>query len=174
MCLCSFLLTLSLSLSPSLSIIPATMLPSGTRCSYINTRIMHGIFPENVLHHQRRQMIPWPLPSVSSGIKCFHGFHSTHPPILSPPPSLPAVKMVKFSKQFEAQLVPEWKEAFVDYWQLKKDIKRMQAPIENTAPRPSLALALLSSLRKLPMFDSIPRKEHETIQALPLFRLDCV
>ncbi|KAF0904507.1 hypothetical protein E2562_035066, partial [Oryza meyeriana var. granulata] len=34
--------------------------------------------------------------------------------------------MVKFSKQFEGQLVPEWKEAFVDYWQLKKDIKRLQ------------------------------------------------
>lgn len=32
--------------------------------------------------------------------------------------------MVKFSKQFEAQLVPEWKEAFVDYCQLKKDIKK--------------------------------------------------
>lgn len=128
---------------------------------------MHGIFPENVLHHQRRRMIP----SVSSVIKCFHGFHSTHPPISS---TIQLKEMVKFSKQFEAQLVPEWKEAFVDYWQLKKDIKRMQAPRdENTAaPRPSLALALLSSLRKLPPFDSIPRKEHETIQALPLFRLD--
>jgi hypothetical protein len=34
--------------------------------------------------------------------------------------------MVKFSKQFEAQLVPEWKEAFVDYWQLKKDVKKLQ------------------------------------------------
>ncbi|KAJ6350833.1 hypothetical protein OIU78_006869 [Salix suchowensis] len=33
--------------------------------------------------------------------------------------------MVKFSKQFEGQLVPEWKEAFVDYWQLKKDLKKM-------------------------------------------------
>lgn len=33
--------------------------------------------------------------------------------------------MVKFSKQFEAELVPEWKEAFVDYWQLKKDLKRI-------------------------------------------------
>ncbi|KAJ6322161.1 hypothetical protein OIU77_012104 [Salix suchowensis] len=33
--------------------------------------------------------------------------------------------MVKFSKQFEGQLVPEWKEAFVDYWQLKKDLKKI-------------------------------------------------
>ncbi|KAG6517295.1 hypothetical protein ZIOFF_020680 [Zingiber officinale] len=94
-------------------------------------------------------MIPWPLPSVSSVIKCFHGFHSTHPPISSIIAA--PVEMVKFSKQFEAQLVPEWKEAFVDYWQLKKDVKRMQASRENTtAPPPSLALALLSSWTKLP------------------------
>ncbi|KAL7196663.1 hypothetical protein ACSBR1_036641 [Camellia fascicularis] len=33
--------------------------------------------------------------------------------------------MVKFSIQFEGQLVPEWKEAFVDYWQLKKDLKKL-------------------------------------------------
>ncbi|GJM99847.1 hypothetical protein PR202_ga16985 [Eleusine coracana subsp. coracana] len=37
------------------------------------------------------------------------------------------VPMVKFSKQFEGQLVPEWKDAFVDYWQLKKDVKKLQA-----------------------------------------------
>ncbi|KAL0905708.1 hypothetical protein M5K25_024148 [Dendrobium thyrsiflorum] len=40
-------------------------------------------------------------------------------------------EMVKFSKQFEAQLVPEWKEAFVDYRQLKKDIKKMQVHSSN-------------------------------------------
>nr|CAB3476581.1 unnamed protein product [Digitaria exilis] len=34
--------------------------------------------------------------------------------------------MVKFSKQFEGQLVPEWKHAFVDYCLLKKDLKRVQ------------------------------------------------
>ncbi|KAG0480736.1 hypothetical protein HPP92_011594 [Vanilla planifolia] len=39
--------------------------------------------------------------------------------------------MVKFSKQFEAQLVPEWKDAFVDYKQLKKDLKRMQVLASN-------------------------------------------
>ncbi|XP_042502910.1 phosphate transporter PHO1 homolog 1 [Macadamia integrifolia] len=32
---------------------------------------------------------------------------------------------MKFSKQFEGQLVPEWKEAFVDYWQLKRDLKKI-------------------------------------------------
>ncbi|CAK8572089.1 unnamed protein product [Lathyrus sativus] len=34
--------------------------------------------------------------------------------------------MVKFSKELEAQLIPEWKEAFVNYWQLKKQIKRIK------------------------------------------------
>ncbi|XAR57450.1 hypothetical protein NMG60_11025602 [Bertholletia excelsa] len=34
--------------------------------------------------------------------------------------------MVKFSKELEAQLIPEWKDAFVDYWQLKKHIKKIK------------------------------------------------
>eukprot|EP01018_Ginkgo_biloba_P009841 Gb_33031 [translate_table: standard] len=34
--------------------------------------------------------------------------------------------MVKFSKQLEAQLIPEWKGAFVNYWQLKKDVKKIK------------------------------------------------
>ncbi|XP_057995335.1 phosphate transporter PHO1 homolog 1 isoform X2 [Hevea brasiliensis] len=40
--------------------------------------------------------------------------------------------MVKFSKRFEGQLVPEWKEAFVDYWQLKKDLKKFHLLHSNT------------------------------------------
>ncbi|GMH29184.1 hypothetical protein Nepgr_031027 [Nepenthes gracilis] len=34
--------------------------------------------------------------------------------------------MVKFSKELESQLIPEWKEAFVNYWQLKKHIKKIR------------------------------------------------
>ena len=45
--------------------------------------------------------------------------------------------MVKFSKKFEAQLVPEWKEAFVDYWQLKKDVKKLQTVAGGGAVVPS-------------------------------------
>nr|CAB3467988.1 unnamed protein product [Digitaria exilis] len=45
--------------------------------------------------------------------------------------------MVKFSKQFEGQLVPEWKEAFVDYWQLKKDVKKLQAAAGESVAVPS-------------------------------------
>ncbi|XP_038982999.1 phosphate transporter PHO1-3 [Phoenix dactylifera] len=77
--------------------------------------------------------------------------------------------MVKFSKQFEGQLVPEWKEAFVDYWQLKKDLKRMQVlgagqGPTNKPPQTPLAHRLLSPLRKLPFFGSYGRKDHEVIQ----------
>ncbi|GAB4840233.1 Phosphate transporter PHO1 1 [Ancistrocladus abbreviatus] len=64
--------------------------------------------------------------------------------------------MVKFSKQFEAQLVPEWKEAFVDYWQLKKDLKKIRLLNDSNAStkqqESSLPTALLSSLRNLSLF----------------------
>ncbi|CAM6021947.1 unnamed protein product [Sphagnum balticum] len=34
--------------------------------------------------------------------------------------------MVKFSKQLEGQLVPEWRDAYCNYKQLKKDVKRIK------------------------------------------------
>ncbi|KAL6185146.1 hypothetical protein ACLB2K_041281 [Fragaria x ananassa] len=34
--------------------------------------------------------------------------------------------MVKFSKELEAQLIPEWKDALVNYWQLKKQVKKIK------------------------------------------------
>lgn len=57
-------------------------------------------------------------------------------------PSLPfplgRERMVKFSKQFEGQLVTEWKEAFVDYCQLKKDLKKFHLlNATSTTPCPS-------------------------------------
>lgn len=77
--------------------------------------------------------------------------------------------MVKFSKQFEGQLVPEWKEAFVDYWQLKKDLKKIQVldtnqSVLNKTQAPPLAHRIISPFRKLPLFGSHGRKEHEVIQ----------
>ncbi|KAM0047727.1 putative SPX domain-containing protein [Helianthus debilis subsp. tardiflorus] len=63
--------------------------------------------------------------------------------------------MVKFTKQFEGQLVPEWKEAFVDYWQLKKDIKKIHCA-SSLASRPKqkrpLTNTLFSSINKLSLF----------------------
>ncbi|XVE53384.1 hypothetical protein DITRI_Ditri02bG0200000 [Diplodiscus trichospermus] len=75
--------------------------------------------------------------------------------------------MVKFSKQFEGQLVPEWKEAFVDYWQLKKDLKKIHLfNNNNTAPNTqttSLANNILSSIRKFHLFGRQSR-DHGVIQ----------
>ncbi|KAG2702632.1 hypothetical protein I3760_06G099500 [Carya illinoinensis] len=75
--------------------------------------------------------------------------------------------MVKFSKQFEGQLVPEWKEAFVDYWQLKKDLKKIHLlnsdNIPNKQQSNSLPNTLLSSLRNFSLFGHRHRN-HEAIQ----------
>ncbi|OMO83035.1 hypothetical protein CCACVL1_11592 [Corchorus capsularis] len=78
--------------------------------------------------------------------------------------------MVKFSKQFEAQLVPEWKEAFVDYWQLKKDLKKIHLlnanNINNTTPtsiNTSFANTLLSSIGKLSLLGR-QHRDHGVIQ----------
>lgn len=74
--------------------------------------------------------------------------------------------MVKFSKQFEGQLVPEWKEAFVDYWQLKKDIKKIHCDSTSPSSKPkqksSLSNTLFSSIQKLSLFGN-QRREREVI-----------
>ncbi|KAJ0035634.1 hypothetical protein Pint_25109 [Pistacia integerrima] len=46
--------------------------------------------------------------------------------------------MVKFSKELEAQLIPEWKDAFVNYWQLKKHIKKIKLARKNHKPHDHL------------------------------------
>lgn len=79
--------------------------------------------------------------------------------------------MVKFSKQFEGQLVPEWKEAFVDYWQLKKDLKKILHNAENNNnnnnnSNPHFSQnSFFSSLRNLSLFQP-PRRQHGAIQVL--------
>ncbi|KAK3020774.1 hypothetical protein RJ639_045846 [Escallonia herrerae] len=64
--------------------------------------------------------------------------------------------MVKFSKQFEGQLVPEWKEAFVDYWQLKRDVKKIHLLNSDNAPtrhhESPLNSTFFSSLKKFSLF----------------------
>ncbi|KAM0961441.1 phosphate transporter PHO1 homolog 1-like [Malus sylvestris] len=79
-------------------------------------------------------------------------------------------KMVKFSKQFEGQLVPEWKDAFVDYWQLKKDLKKIHLLNSNNNKNsptrhqssPSLSNTLFTSIRKFSPFGH-PHREHDLI-----------
>ncbi|GMH31215.1 hypothetical protein Nepgr_033058 [Nepenthes gracilis] len=71
--------------------------------------------------------------------------------------------MVKFSKQFKAELVPEWKEAFVDYLQLKKDLKKIRLlnglnPSNKKKQSPSSA-----AMRNIFSFGNYNR-HHEAIQ----------
>ncbi|KOM46293.1 hypothetical protein LR48_Vigan06g159900 [Vigna angularis] len=72
--------------------------------------------------------------------------------------------MVKFSKQFEGQLIPEWKEAFVDYWQLKKDLKKLHL-FNNTPNTSSTSLPkyIFSSLRNYSPFGH-QHRQHGPIQ----------
>ncbi|KAL7603128.1 phosphate transporter PHO1 homolog 1 [Lactuca sativa] len=74
--------------------------------------------------------------------------------------------MVKFTKQFEGQLVPEWKDAFVDYWQLKKDIKKLNcdstAPSSKSKHKSSLSNTFFSAIHKLSLFGNQCRT-HEVI-----------
>ncbi|KAJ7954027.1 Phosphate transporter PHO1-like protein [Quillaja saponaria] len=72
-------------------------------------------------------------------------------------------EMVKFSKQFEGQLVPEWKEAFVDYWQLKKDLKVIQLLNSSNNTTPTNHHSIFSSLRKFSVFGH-QHREHGAIQ----------
>ncbi|PKA60587.1 Phosphate transporter PHO1 [Apostasia shenzhenica] len=43
--------------------------------------------------------------------------------------------MVKFSRELEAQLIPEWKDAFVNYRQLKKHVKKIKFSLLRAPPR---------------------------------------
>ncbi|XP_061350434.1 phosphate transporter PHO1-like [Gastrolobium bilobum] len=58
--------------------------------------------------------------------------------------------MVKFSKELEAQIIPEWKEAFVNYKQLKKQIKKIKlakVPKKEQAPEVEFGRSIFDSFR---------------------------
>nr|GMD74417.1 phosphate transporter PHO1 [Ipomoea batatas] len=60
--------------------------------------------------------------------------------------------MVKFSKELEAQLIPEWKDAFLNYWQLKKLIKKIKVARERKhvqAQNSHAALSIFDPMRAL-------------------------
>lgn len=79
--------------------------------------------------------------------------------------------MVKFTKQFEGQLVPEWKDAFVDYSQLKKDLKKIHMFTNGVEKKPtetSLIKTIKSSLGKLSLFGNKQREQSRVIQVLKL------
>ncbi|KAF7095096.1 hypothetical protein CFC21_097338 [Triticum aestivum] len=118
----------------------------------------------NPQSHAAHISTPYPMASFETPAhRCHH--HSCgelHCSALRPP-------MVKFSKQFEGQLVPEWKEAFVDYWLLKKDIKKLQAAAgAEAAPRPAQCQAPVAAshwVMRLPFLNPHGHhKEHGAIQ----------
>ncbi|KAE9454378.1 hypothetical protein C3L33_13712, partial [Rhododendron williamsianum] len=79
--------------------------------------------------------------------------------------------MVKFSKQFEGQLIPEWKDAFVDYWQLKKDLKKIHL-MNNTSPvtkqeQSDFPNTFFSSIRKKFSLFGNQHRDHGVIQVCP-------
>lgn len=79
--------------------------------------------------------------------------------------------MVKFTKQFEGQLVPEWKDAFVDYSQLKKDLKKIHLftnRVEKKHKETSLIKTIKSSLGNLSLFGNKQRERSRAIQVLKL------
>ena len=79
--------------------------------------------------------------------------------------------MVKFTKQFEGQLVPEWKDAFVDYSQLKKDLKKIHLitnGVEKTQTETSFIKTIKSSLGKLSLFGNKERERSRAIKVLKL------
>ncbi|XP_051128083.1 phosphate transporter PHO1 isoform X2 [Andrographis paniculata] len=60
--------------------------------------------------------------------------------------------MVKFSKELEAQLIPEWKDAFVNYWQLKKHVKKVKQsrnPKQAPDPNPDFGRSIFDPIRSL-------------------------
>lgn len=82
--------------------------------------------------------------------------------------------MVKFSKQFEAQLVPEWKDAFFDYEQLKRELKKIQflnSTNNNYSKQQKKGYFGCSFISSLGKFSSFGQKhrDHGPIQVLPLF-----
>nr|AAR99483.1 PHO1-like protein [Arabidopsis thaliana] len=75
--------------------------------------------------------------------------------------------MVKFTKQFEGQLVPEWKDASVDYSQLKKDLKKIHLftnGVEKKHTETSLIKTVKSSLGRLSIFGNKGREQSRVIQ----------
>ncbi|KAL8161361.1 hypothetical protein V2J09_012850 [Rumex salicifolius] len=70
--------------------------------------------------------------------------------------------MVKFSKQFEAQLIPEWKDAFVDYRKLKKELKKIHV-LDTKQRTSSLSFIISSYLKKLSQLGN-KHREHSPIQ----------
>lgn len=81
--------------------------------------------------------------------------------------------MVKFSKQLEGSLVPEWKAAYCNYKALKRDVNRIKQDrlLQSAGPRRSLELSHLRSLGSISGLQSLGNHLKRTASGLnPLSR----
>ncbi|XP_058724268.1 phosphate transporter PHO1 [Vicia villosa] len=77
--------------------------------------------------------------------------------------------MVKFSKELEAQLIPEWKDAFVNYKMLKKHIKKIKfsrVPKQDQTPEKDFGYSIFDSVRFVAdkLFSSSDNNKQNIIQ----------
>lgn len=78
--------------------------------------------------------------------------------------------MVKFSKQFQAQLVPEWKEAFLDYSQLKKHLNKIHLQITTTTNN-TTPPNFFSSICNLSLFPPQPLGPIQVISSISVISI---
>lgn len=123
-------------------------------------RSLHYIYPLWLWVFSTRLYSLISLYIKSISIRFYHHTHfkyiASFPPFVLYPLHLLFIlsspKMVKFSKELEAQLIPEWKEAFVNYWQLKKQIKRIKLsriPKQTHRVEGEFGLSIFDSLHSL-------------------------
>ena len=81
--------------------------------------------------------------------------------------------MVKFSKEYEAQLVPEWRDAFLDYWKLKDELKKIQMFNNNSFDKQNDGFFKCSFFLSFGNISSFGHKQSNdgAIHVLPLFLL---
>nr|XP_010935965.1 phosphate transporter PHO1-2 isoform X2 [Elaeis guineensis] len=92
--------------------------------------------------------------------------------------------MVKFSRELEAELIPEWKDAFVNYRQLKKHVKKIKLGLLRSSPshsdggdavaHPYCGFSLLSPLRALASRFSALRNQHLQTDEENLYEMELV
>ncbi|PKU87208.1 Phosphate transporter PHO1 [Dendrobium catenatum] len=82
--------------------------------------------------------------------------------------------MVKFSRELEAQLIPEWKDAFVNYRQLKKQVKKIKISLHQRLDPdaaaagdeeiPSFGISIFDGFRALAAgFTSTSKRDHRDL-----------
>lgn len=73
---------------------------------------------------------------------------------------------MKFGKEFEAQLVPEWQQAYMDYASLKKILKDIQRFKQRNKPPPGTANTAAGLKRKLTLYRAFSGLTQRTHQPL--------